>query len=268
MSEKTVGLLAKFTGVSVHTLKHYEKIGLLSTHRKKESNYRLYGVRFCTDVFECVKYRKLGIGLKDTGTLVKEADDGELNRILASRARGIEEEIRELQDMKRMLAEYQERIREVDENLGRWYIEEQPDLYVRFQTENLEYGEEASMEVSGINLTDYMPRSMSVLRVARETLNGGENHFNWGQGIFCRKGEWPEEIPGFFHQKGSRMFVTYLKLTGPYASRGEIGEKIRSIYREFSPEAAGDAFCVRIKITHDQEGRDWNYFKVLIPLEK
>lgn len=38
MNEKTVGMLAKFTGVSVHTIKYYEKIGLLSSARREHSN--------------------------------------------------------------------------------------------------------------------------------------------------------------------------------------------------------------------------------------
>ena len=37
MNEKTVGMLAKFTGVSVHTIKYYEKIGLLSSTRREHS---------------------------------------------------------------------------------------------------------------------------------------------------------------------------------------------------------------------------------------
>ena len=38
MNEKTVGMLAKFTGVSVHTIKYYEKIGLLSSTRRSSHN--------------------------------------------------------------------------------------------------------------------------------------------------------------------------------------------------------------------------------------
>ena len=45
MNEKTVGMLAKFTGVSVHTIKYYEKIGLLSSARREHSNYRSYDIK-------------------------------------------------------------------------------------------------------------------------------------------------------------------------------------------------------------------------------
>ena len=64
-------------------------------------------------------------------------------------------------------------------------------------------------------------------------------------------------------------FVLYLKITGPYASEGVLQKKIRKIYRKFQQDAKipGDAYCVRIKITHDEEGNDWNYLKIYILLK-
>ena len=63
--------------------------------------------------------------------------------------------------------------------------------------------------------------------------------------------------------------VLYLKITGPYASEGVLQKKIRKIYRKFQQDAKipGDAYCVRIKITHDEEGNDWNYLKIYILLK-
>ena len=64
MNEKTVGMLSKFTGVSVHTIKYYEKLGLISSSRREQSNYRSYDVKSCTDIYECMKYRNMGFPLK------------------------------------------------------------------------------------------------------------------------------------------------------------------------------------------------------------
>ncbi len=71
MNEKTVGMLAKFTGVSVHTIKYYEKIGLLSSTRREHSNYRSYDIRACTDIYECMKYKNLGFAERG-----RESDKG------------------------------------------------------------------------------------------------------------------------------------------------------------------------------------------------
>ena len=85
MSEKTIGALSRFTGISAHTIKYYEKIGLLSVGRKENSNYRSYDMRVCTDIYECVKYRNMGFSLKDTQELVKEASNERVSELLAER---------------------------------------------------------------------------------------------------------------------------------------------------------------------------------------
>ena len=159
---------------------------------------------------------------------------------------------------------------------GNWYIEEMPDFWIRFQTNNLEYGKNAQLESDGINFMDYAPESKSVLKISRESLNGTENQFSWGQAV---RAEYIEDIEknenvwsrqkGYTRIKGGRAFVLYLKITGPYASEGVLQKKIRKIYRKFQQDAKipGDAYCVRIKITHDEEGNDWNYLKIYILLK-
>ena len=118
--------------------------------------------------------------------------------------------------------------------------------------------------------------SKSVLKISRESLNGTENQFSWGQAV---RAEYIEDIEknenvwsrqkGYTRIKGGRAFVLYLKITGPYASEGVLQKKIRKIYRKFQQDAKipGDAYCVRIKITHDEEGNDWNYLKIYILLK-
>ena len=86
MNEKTVGMLSKFTGVSVHTIKYYEKLGLISSSRREQSNYRSYDVKSCTDIYECMKYRNMGFSLKDIQLLLKEGYNDLLSSILEKRS--------------------------------------------------------------------------------------------------------------------------------------------------------------------------------------
>ncbi len=39
----TIGKLAKMSGISTRTIRHYEEIGLLSYADSTDTNYRLYG---------------------------------------------------------------------------------------------------------------------------------------------------------------------------------------------------------------------------------
>ena len=157
MNEKTVGMLAKFTGVSVHTIKYYEKIGLLSSARREHSNYRSYDIRACTDIYECMKYKNLGFALKDIRNLIKEADSEAVEDLLKKRLEEIEIALSELQEIKKHVTDYLAETKEIEKKLGNWYIEEMPDFWIRFQTENMEYGKDAQLESDGINFMDYAP---------------------------------------------------------------------------------------------------------------
>ena len=258
MNEKTVGMLAKFTGVSVHTIKYYEKIGLLSSTRREHSNYRSYDIRACTDIYECVKYKNLGFALKEVGNLIKEADSEAIDNLLKKRLEEIDASLSELQELKKRVTDYLAETEEIEKKQGNWYIEEMPDFWIRFQTNNLEYGKNAQLESDGINFMDYAPESKSVLKISRESLNGTENQFSWGQAV---RAEYIEDIEknenvwsrqkGYTRIKGGRAFVLYLKITGPYASEGVLQKKIRKIYRKFQQDAKipGDAYCVRINMS-------------------
>lgn len=268
MNEKTVGALAKFTGVSVHTIKYYEKMGLLASQRKENSNYRSYDVRVCTDIYECVKYRNMGFSVKDTKELLSVADDACLEMLLEKRRQELTEEIERLGRQQEMISNYLREIQTEEKKIGKWYIEDCPELYFRSQTEALTYAEEAGMVSDGVNLTDYAPRAKSVVWLDQEYLANGGDSFSWGQGILMRPDEdWMEGKKGFRHQPAGRAFVMYVCMTGRYVSDGRLAEEIRRVYREYREELPpGDGYGVRIKITHDEEGNDWNYLKIVIPL--
>lgn len=268
MNEKTVGKLAKFTGVPVATIKYYEKIGLLSSSRKEKSNYRSYDIRICTDIYECIKYRNMGFPLKEIGELLKEADDTRFQEMLDDRLECLEGQIRDMSLQLERLKEYRQDLDRLEERLGQWYIEEFPSFYFRLQTEGLAYGEDTELESDGINLSHYAPASKSIVVIKREYLKGDLKAFSWGQGMIPRPGDdFLKGKEGFSHVPAGRAFVTYLRMCGPYVSDGRLGEELRRIYSMYSSELPpGDIYGSRLKITHDSEGNDWNYFKIIIPL--
>ncbi|HIX99285.1 MerR family transcriptional regulator [Faecalicatena contorta] len=269
MSEKTIGTLSKFTGIPAHTIKYYEKIGLLSSNRKESSNYRSYDMRICTDIYECVKYRNMGFPLKETKELVKEAGDRRLDELLDERESQIEEEIRALTEQKRRLEIFRREIRELEGRLGKWYIEECGDFYFRSQTKELDYDGGDYLEADGLNLSTLLPVSKTTVHMEREYLRGEKRGYSWGMGIFPGEDrEWIREKKGYRYVPAGRAFVIYLKITGPYVSDGTMAEEIGRYYRLLWPGTPSEAFGIRLKITFDENGNDWNYFKIFIPLEE
>ena len=145
MDERNIGKLARFMGVSPHTIKYYEKIGLLASDRDKHSNYRRYELRMCTYLSECLKYRGMGFPLKELETLIHTAGDTEHREMMIARLEAVESELKRLQDLYQFLLEYQQECRHFDENLGEWYIMPWNKItYCRLQTSCLNFTEHKS----------------------------------------------------------------------------------------------------------------------------
>jgi DNA-binding transcriptional MerR regulator len=63
MEKLTVKQLAELSGVSVRTLHHYDKIGLLKPGIRSESRYRYYGDREALRLQQILFYREIGLEL-------------------------------------------------------------------------------------------------------------------------------------------------------------------------------------------------------------
>ena len=70
----TIGEAAKLAHVSVRTLHHYDKLGLLSPSARSEAGYRLYAPGDLERLQQILFYKELGFGLEDIRDLV--ADPG------------------------------------------------------------------------------------------------------------------------------------------------------------------------------------------------
>jgi DNA-binding transcriptional MerR regulator len=73
----TVKEIAELTGVTIKTLYHYHKIGLLEPCRVTDAGYRLYGISELERLQQILFYRELDFSLKD----IKKALEGEPSRV-------------------------------------------------------------------------------------------------------------------------------------------------------------------------------------------
>lgn len=69
-----VGAFAELTGVSVRTLHHYDRIGLLRPSARSASDYRLYSERDLLRLQQILTLRYLGFGLKQIAELLARPD--------------------------------------------------------------------------------------------------------------------------------------------------------------------------------------------------
>ncbi|MET7642261.1 MerR family transcriptional regulator [Streptomyces sp. NPDC005426] len=106
----SVGQVSAFAGVTVRTLHHYDKAGLLSPSGRSHAGYRLYGDADLVRLQQILFYRELGFSLDEIATIFEDPQANALEHLRA-RQRQLSEEIARL----RQLAEVAERAIEVQE---------------------------------------------------------------------------------------------------------------------------------------------------------
>jgi DNA-binding transcriptional MerR regulator len=99
-----VGEVAGLTGVSVRTLHHYDRIGLLRPQQRTAAGYRLYGEQELLRLQQILTLRYLGFPLKRIGELL-DRPDFDLAASLRVQERVLRERMAELEGIAIVLGE-------------------------------------------------------------------------------------------------------------------------------------------------------------------
>ena len=109
-----IGDLAKASGLSPHTLRYYEKSGLLTPQIRTESNYRVYGDDDLTSALFIKRCKACGFSLDETQTLLKIKDDkaahvcAEAKSLTQEKIQTLQTQIQSLQHMVETLKELEQ----------------------------------------------------------------------------------------------------------------------------------------------------------------
>jgi len=106
MTIYSIGQVAKQSGVSVETIRYYEKEGLLEKPERKESGYRQYK-REAVDRLSFIQQAKdLGFSLKEIGELLSIKSDAKcsaVKQLAQNKLDDVEDKIKMLQRMRKSL---------------------------------------------------------------------------------------------------------------------------------------------------------------------
>jgi MerR family transcriptional regulator, copper efflux regulator len=114
------GELAKATGVSADTIRHYERIGVLPKAARTTSGYRVYSASAVNRVLTVQRALRIGFTLSELAEIFKTRDAGgtPCHRVFAlaqDKLKGIEADIAALRETRRhlvvVLADWETRIK-------------------------------------------------------------------------------------------------------------------------------------------------------------
>lgn len=107
----TIGKLAKQADVTVETIRHYQRIGLLSEPAKPQSSYRYYPTDTITKIRFIKRAQQAGFSLKEVAELLSL--DGshctEVRKIAEQKYQQIDAQIRDLTALRNVLGSLVER---------------------------------------------------------------------------------------------------------------------------------------------------------------
>jgi len=98
----TIGQVAKRYSLSRSTLIYYDKLGVLKSSGRSESNYRLYSEADLKKMDRIQLFRSTGLSLESIETLLK-TQSSDLSSTLESRLFAINNEIEELRDQQNVI---------------------------------------------------------------------------------------------------------------------------------------------------------------------
>ncbi len=97
-----IGELEKRSGASRHTLRYYERLGLISAHRR-DNNYRAYSPQTLSDLGFIQQAQSMGFSLGEIGEILKARREQQLDC-----AQGAALVSRKLAEVERKLADLQQ----------------------------------------------------------------------------------------------------------------------------------------------------------------
>lgn len=105
-----IGETARRVGLTVRTLHHYDRIGLLSPSQYTESGHRLYSPADLKKLQQIVALKQLGFRLKEIKTILRHSDD-DPGKMLQMQLSRIDKQIQALIGLRRRLLQIYEQYR-------------------------------------------------------------------------------------------------------------------------------------------------------------
>ena len=102
----TVTEVSRTYGVSARMLRHYEKIGLISSGRKEDYSYRVYRPDDVRRLRQILALRKLRLPLKEIGDILNDPGPAAAVSVLERNLSQLDEEIWALQSVRRVIGAF------------------------------------------------------------------------------------------------------------------------------------------------------------------
>jgi DNA-binding transcriptional MerR regulator len=104
-----IGAVVDATGLSIHTIRYYEKLGLIQKPKRSHGGFRLYSDGAIKEILFIKKSQSFGLKLEEIKKIMSCSDEGLnpccdlITEVFTKKIEEFESKIQDLQQMKRRL---------------------------------------------------------------------------------------------------------------------------------------------------------------------
>ena len=202
----TVTEVARTYGVSARMLRHYEKLGLIASGRKEDYAYRVYGPEDIRRLRQILVLRKLRLSLKEIGGILADPGSSAAIDVFERNLRQMDEELRALQAVRRVVAEFLKALR---------------------QRQSLPAGETILQDGQLMSLADALSPSSTLIREERQRMMEElkQTEHGWSTLKDVRIVHLPESDVAAAHVVGDDPEDRAGRLVAAFAREGRLWEK-------------------------------------------
>ncbi len=182
----TIGEFAELLGVTVDTLRLYEKYGIIKPVKSKSNNYRYFNDFDARNMLMSRWYRSMGFPIQEVAGLIKNDSFEQIAELMYQKQLELEEEIKQKTLVVEKMSEIIKSIHDIPNIESKCRLKELPGIYRIRQTKKNEFVKDG---ISGEIVEDWMrslPHTFFSFRINYKKLYAEEKSFdyNWGLALF------------------------------------------------------------------------------------
>lgn len=179
----TISEMASLLGVTTHTLRYYEKMGLIRPEVNEETGYRYYTVTDTRRFNLCRELRAAELSLEECRELIGSPSVEQSDKMFARQAARLRR--RQVLDELSIhfLEKIQEQYRTLEQDVGRVWVQNFPEMWRLTFSQEEEASRDRELQQEKAEWLECMPAARWVSRLPRrvmEQFRVGRNEYDYG----------------------------------------------------------------------------------------
>lgn len=182
----TISKFAELLGVTVDTLRLYEKYNIITPEKEKHNNYRYFNDFDARNMLMSRWYRSLGFSMPEVAKLIQSGDFDTICDKIYTRGKELEDEIEQKTLLLQKIDNILLRLGSIDDELYRCSIRRYPGIYRIKQTNKNDLVKNDQLIEKVREWMEYIQHSFFSFRISESKILSAEHSFdyNWGLALY------------------------------------------------------------------------------------